>query len=419
MSKSNSPTARAFRRFLRNKPAVIGLTVIILSVIIATLGYQITPDTTADANDQILQITNKSPGFSLKLLKSAKNKNVEKQNFFGKMILGQENPYELIPIHSYRFDGDKIFYREYTGETSGTEKDLSLADVAYPLSVKQPAPVAENGIVTFYTYDNEKKTESIEALQSKVEEHNIVTQTYRLGTDRFGRDILSRLIIGVRVSLSVGIVAVLISIFIGIFIGAIAGYFRGFIDDVCMWFMNIFWSIPTLLIVFALALALGKDFWLWKLPLMKFLFGDLGPLFIAVGLTMWVEPARIIRGQILSIREMLYVEAARSLGYSHARIIALHILPNVLGPLMVVAASNFASAILIEAGLSFLGIGVQPPKPTWGGMLSENYGYIIGANPFLAIIPGLAIMLMVLAFNVVGNGLRDALDVRTSLGSEG
>jgi len=161
------------------------------------------------------------------------------------------------------------------------------------------------------------------------------------------------------------------------------------------------WAIPTLLLVFAIALALGRGFW---------------QIFVAVGLTMWVDAARVIRGQVMSLREMLYIEAARSLGFSHFRTILLHILPNVLGPLMVVAAANFATAILIEAGLSFLGIGVQPPTPSWGGMLSENYGYIIGANPFLAIIPGLAIMLMVLAFNVVGNGLRDALDVRTSLG---
>jgi peptide/nickel transport system permease protein len=167
-----------------------------------------------------------------------------------------------------------------------------------------------------------------------------------------------------------------------------------------MWFINVIWSVPTLLLVFAMTLALGKGFW---------------QIFIAVGLTMWVEAARIVRGQFLSLREMQYVEAAHSLGYSHFRTIMLHILPNTVGPLAVIAATNFASAIIVEAGLSFLGIGVQPPKPSWGGMLNENYGYIIGENPFLAIIPGIAIMLMVLAFNFVGNGLRDAMDVKTSI----
>ncbi|HXH18229.1 MAG TPA: ABC transporter permease [Chitinophagales bacterium] len=402
MLKSNSPASRAFRRFLRNKPAVIGLMVIVFSAIIALLGYQITPDSTPDANDQVLQITNKAPGFTVKMLRRTKNKHIERKNFFTMMIHGCENPYELIPIHSYRFEGDKIIYEEYTGEHSGTEKTLELADVAFPLSV-QNKPVTENESVTFYTIDEQKHILSTAELRSKVEDEHIITRTFHLGTDKFGRDIFSRLIIGVRVSLSVGIIAVVISVLIGILIGAIAGYFRGFIDEVCMWFINVVWSIPTLLLVFAIALALGRGFW---------------QIFIAVGLTMWVDAARIIRGQVMSLREMQYIEAARSLGYSHLRTIGIHILPNVLGPLMVVSAANFASAILIEAGLSFLGIGVQPPTPSWGSMLSENYGYIIGANPFLAIIPGMAIMLMVLAFNVVGNGLRDALDVRTSLVSE-
>ncbi len=401
MAKSNSPTSRSFRRFLRNGPAVVGSVLIALSFLIAIFGYQLSPDSTPDANDQILQITNKPPGFRVKMIRAAKNKSVERKGLFSKTIYGQENPYELIPIHEYRIEGERIIFEEYTGEDSGEEKSRSLVDVAFPLSSANPQIAIRDNSATFYTADNNSKTISLDELRKKVESEHIITRKFYLGTDKFGRDILSRLTIGVRVSLSVGIVAVVISIFIGVLVGALAGYFRGVVDEICMWFINVVWSIPTLLLVFAIALALGRGFW---------------QIFIAVGLTMWVEAARIIRGQILGLREMQYVEAAHGLGYSNLRIIGLHILPNVLGPLMVVAAANFASAILIEAGLSFLGIGVQPPTPSWGGMLSENYGYIIGANPFLAIIPGIAIMLMVLAFNVVGNGLRDALDVRTSLG---
>jgi peptide/nickel transport system permease protein len=199
------------------------------------------------------------------------------------------------------------------------------------------------------------------------------------------------------VSLSVGLVAVVISLFIGILLGAVAGYFRGWTDDVVMWLINVVWSVPSLLLVFALTIAIGKGFW---------------QIFIAVGLTLWVSVARLIRGQVMSVREMQYIEAARALGYSHMRIIFRHILPNILGPVLVIAANNFAAAIIIEAGLSFLGIGVQPPTPSWGLMLKENYGFIITHNPFLAIVPGLAIMVMVLAFNLVGNGLRDAMDVK-------
>jgi peptide/nickel transport system permease protein len=165
-----------------------------------------------------------------------------------------------------------------------------------------------------------------------------------------------------------------------------------------MWFINVVWSIPTLLLVFAITLVLGKGFW---------------QVFVAVGLTLWVSVARMIRGQVFSIRELEYIEATRALGYSDIRTIGKHILPNVLGPVLVMGASNFATAIVIEAGLSFLGVGVQPPQPSWGLMIKENYNFIITNNPMLAIVPGLAIMVLVLSFNLLGNGLRDALDVRS------
>ncbi len=167
-----------------------------------------------------------------------------------------------------------------------------------------------------------------------------------------------------------------------------------------MWLINVLWSIPTLLLVFAITLILGKGFW---------------QVFIAVGLTMWVNVARLVRGQVLSVRELDYIEAARALGFSNFRIIFKHILPNILGPVVVIAASNFASAIIIEAGLSFLGVGVQPPQPSWGLMIKENYNFIITHNPMLALVPGIAIMLLVLSFNLLGNGLRDALNVKSQV----
>jgi peptide/nickel transport system permease protein len=129
---------------------------------------------------------------------------------------------------------------------------------------------------------------------------------------------------------------------------------------------------------------------------------------------MWVNVARLIRGQVLAIKELEFVQAAKALGFSNARIIIKHILPNIMGPVLVIAASNFATAIIIEAGLSFLGIGVQPPQPSWGLMIKENYNFIITHNPMLALVPGFAIMLLVLAFNLLGNGLRDAVDVKNA-----
>ena len=183
-------------------------------------------------------------------------------------------------------------------------------------------------------------------------------------------------------------------------LGALAGFFRGRTDAFIMWLINVVWSIPTLLLVIAITLALGKGF---------------TQVFIAVGLTMWVEVARIVRGQIFSLRELQFIEAGRALGFTSGRIIIKHLLPNIMGPVIVIAASNFASAILLEAGLSFLGMGAQPPVPSWGMMIKENYGYIVVDAAYLAVLPGAAIALMVLSFTLLGNGLRDAFDTRLTL----
>ena len=235
-------------------------------------------------------------------------------------------------------------------------------------------------------------------LEDKIVSEQIVRRTFWLGTDTYGRDLLSRLILGARVSLAVGFMSVIISLLLGITVGAVAGYFGGWVDGSLSWLMNILWALPALLLVIAISFALGKGLW---------------EVFIAVGLSMWVEVGRLVRGQVLSLKQVEYVEAARSMGFSNVRIIRRHILPNIIGPILVLASSNFASAILLEAGLSFLGFGAQPPTPTWGSMIKEHYGYIIMNSAYLAVLPGLAIMLMVYAFNLVTVGLRDAFDIKS------
>ncbi|HEY8955171.1 ABC transporter permease [Chitinophaga sp.] len=369
-----------WKKLYRNKGAVAGLLVIAIAVLISITAYFIAPDHTPNANRMVLEIEGQHPGFRIHMLAVRKEQPVQKGSVYHRLLYGQESDFTWIPIRSWQFRDSVLVVQRYVDESTSREETYSLAKVWYAAPPDHPL--------------------SSRALQENIQKERIFSRTYWLGTDKFGRDILSRLLIGTRVSLGVGCIAVIISLSIGVLLGAIAGYFKGRTDDVVMWLVNVVWSMPTLLLVFALTLALGKGFW---------------QVFIAVGLTMWVGVARIIRGQVLAIRELEYVEAARALGYGHVRIIVKHILPNIMGPVMVVAAGNFATAIVVEAGLSFLGVGVQPPQPSWGLMIKENYNFIITHNPLLALAPGIAIMLLVLAFNLLGNGLRDALDVRSKI----
>lgn len=395
---SKSLTYHAWQRMKKNKLALFGMFIIGISTLIALLGPVIRPDSSPKTNNQILEITTRKPGFSVDLLKIRKNEEDKSRSFWSLFSTGLESNYKYVPIYDYNFEGSNIVVEKYTGTevNNGQILRFNLADVVYQLDHNKVNETVDG--LEFYTLNEGKKVVSIEELKKEVIENNIVTEKYLLGTDKYGRDLLSRLMAGTWISLSVGFISVFISLVIGITLGAIAGYYRGWVDDVIIWIINVVWSIPTLLLVIAITLALGKDFW---------------QVFVAVGLTMWVEVARVVRGQVLSLREKEFVEAGRALGFNDKRIMLRHIIPNVLGPVIVISAINFASAILIEAGLSYLGIGAQPPQATWGKMISEHKGYIITGDAYLAVLPGVAITLMVLAFVLVGNGLRDAMDSKS------
>lgn len=366
MKKSTSLTGIALQKFKKNFWGVFSFGFLIVCTLLAIFAYTLAPDNSRNANQMHLAIHSQNPGFKVQILTIPTK--LEEENGFSVFFFGKKNVGVEIPISGYSVNENSITITEYTPDGSaGIQKD-------FPISLF-PNIATVNEIPQKY----------------------ISERKFLLGTDKYGRDLLSRMLIGTRISLAIGFVAVFISLVIGISLGAIAGYFGGKIDAAIMWLINVTWSIPTLLLVIAITLALGKGFW---------------QVFIAVGLTMWVEVARVVRGQVMGVKQMQYVTAARALGYKDFRIIVKHILPNSMAPVIIISAANFASAILIESGLSFLGIGAQPPTPSWGGIIKDHYAYIILGKPYLALIPGLAIMSLVTAFMLIGNALRDVMDVR-------
>lgn len=338
--ESHSLWYYSWRRLKRNKLAMSGLYMTIFIVLVAIAADIIAP---FDPNLQVLEYSTMPSGFkgNIILLKNE--------------VEGEEPRTQA--IESFQVLGDQIEVLTAEGNT-----------LRYPLTKL--------------------------AGDSEDEWHK--QPTYLLGTDRYGRDMLSRIMYGARVSLSVALFSELIAIIIGIFFGALAGFFRGWVDDLIMWFTNVIWSIPSILLVIAITIA-------WKPGFV--------PTIVAIGVTGWVDMARIVRGQFFSLREMEYVEATRALGLRNMRTIFRHVLPNALGPIIVIATAGFATAIIYEASLSFLGLGVQPPTSTWGQMIYDGYGFIAaGTNWGLTLYPALAIILAVFSFNFFGDGLRDAFD---------
>lgn len=369
MSLLNFTKNHSLQKFTRNFWSVLSVVIIVAFGLMALLAYVIAPDNSQNANQMHLSIHSKPPGFQTKvfILPRSEISNND-TSFWKKILFGKIDTNTEIPYYSHAIQNQKLILF-----TSKEEADLNKAVKEIPLHHFQHSDI--NTILLQHSH----------------------TKTFFLGTDRYGRDLWSRLLIGSRISFSIGFIAVLISLIIGISLGATAGYFGGYYDAFIMWIINVVWSIPTLLLVIAITLALGKG---------------LFQVYIAVGLTMWVEVARIVRGQVLSVKQQQYITAAKTLGFGHFRTLWFHILPNSIGPVIIISAANFASAILIESGLSFLGIGAQPPTPSWGAMIKDHYSYIILGKAYLAIIPGVAIMLLVMSFMLLGNGIRDILDVK-------
>ena len=364
-----TPRQLAWRKFRKNIPALIGLVYLGVCLIIAVLGYLIAPDSSTHANRQILELAKKPPGTCAHILLLPRTIPLPEQPWYW-IFTGKNPEYIAISLRdttSLRIQDGKLFYTAYSGEEV-------------------------QGFLTAFGESNQ--TMSKAAFLNK----HSKSICYLLGSDSFGRDLWSRILLGTRVSLAVGTLSVAISLIIGILLGTLAGYWGGWIDRLVMWVISVMWSLPTLLLALAISFMLGKGFW---------------QVFVAIGFSMWVEIARIVRGQIMSVRELPFTEAARALGFRHIRIMFKHVLPNVISPIIIVAVANFGAAVLIEAGLSFLGIGVEIPIPSWGTMISEGYTYIVfSTGKWLAFFPGLALIMLVMAINLIGIGLRDAIDVK-------
>lgn len=322
------------KKLIHNKLGLIGLTLFLMVLLVAIIGPFVVVDQSKDTNEQQPALSLQRPGHTTVML-----------------CPGDDS---CIPIQSYQVNNSQLSYLT----TLGVEESL----------------VMQHSLDTYIRH-----------------------RTYLFGTDVYGRSILSRLVNGIYISILVGLFSVLVSLSIGISLGLLAGYYGGVVDKIVMYFVNVMWSIPTLLLVFAIVLALGRGF---------------GVIVLSIGLTMWVDVARIVRGQTMQKKEAMYVKAARVLGIHDVSILFKHILPNIIGPILVVAAANFSAAILIESGLSYLGFGIKPPTPSLGNMLNEHYGYAITGKPFLAIIPAVTIMILVLSINLLGSGLRDVFDVK-------
>lgn len=405
-ANSQRPSALAWKRFRKNTPAMIGLGWLLICTIVALAAYPLMPDDTHNGNFQVIELPKQPPLASYTLLLQANKAQQPAPGIVGYLLEGRPDNFTPVAVQdpaSISISQDTLRYRDRLGRL----QVAWLPEWMHPID-KHCAQATQWKAATGKPYrwhvdsltyvDLDGKLQSVDTrLQADLfRDRQIVQGRFLLGSDAFGRDLLSRLILGTRVSLGIGLMAVMVSLLLGVSLGAMAGFFRGRVDQVIMWFVSVVWSIPTLLLAIALAFVMGKGTW---------------QLFVAIGISSWVEVARIVRGQIFSLREQQFVEATKALGYRWPRVIVRHMLPNVLSPLIIVAAANFASAILMEAGLSFLGVGVQPPAPSWGSMIKEGYAQVMfDSGAWLAIFPGLAIILVVISLNLVGFGLRDALD---------
>jgi peptide/nickel transport system permease protein len=353
----------------------VSLYIIGIACLLAILAYLVVPDNSPQADRKIAELKGRPPGFSALMLKLPRKGPMPGKTVLARLFTGTPPQFDLLPISTFFFARDTIVVEHYISQRQ-------RETLAYPIRMLLPPG---------------KERLDLGHQQHYIYTHNIDRKTFILGTDSQGRDIISRLILGTRISLAAALVAGLLSLSIGLLLGTLAGYYRGWLDNVIVYLVNVLWAVPAALLVFAVTLSTGRGPW---------------QIFMAIGLSMSAGTISIIRKRVRMLREREYVQAARLLGVSHTRIMLRHILPHMAGHLLAIALSGFATAMLIEGGLSFLGIGVQPPIPTWGGMVREAFTAPMTKSTAVAFLPGIALAVLAFAFYTLASSLRNLLDLR-------
>lgn len=332
---------------------LIGGSYLLIWIILSVFAYFFIPDNSPNANRQLLELS-QLPPMSKATLLCIPNPNTQ-QNYYIPLATNKVVDFQA---------GKNITFQ-------------TLRGINTSFSLDKFSPESQENAAVFI-------------------EKNIIHTTFYMGTDSYGRDVWSRLVLGGRISLLIGLCAMFLSVIIGTSIGLIAGYFGGKVDALFMWLMSVVWAIPSLLLAIVLGVVMKRG---------------LEQVMLAIALSTWVEVARMVRGQVMSVKAQPYIEATKALGLGTFRIFTKHLLPNIWSPIIIMATANFGSAILIESGLSFLGMGVSAETPTWGRMIYEGYTFIVFEyGKWLAIFPGIALILLVISMNMIGNGLRDSLE---------
>lgn len=445
--KQTTLMSQVFARLFRHKLAIVGMSIIFIMIAMAILADVIAPDPNIQNLDMALVPPMKQvfvgrskeayarDGFLYRVGSSAVESFTEKVDVDGKMIdvkfvktgkaikVADPQGKERVIVQAPTPNGMMSPFEKIVGQDMTMSTFVSTRQVKQKVHFFKFRPEGEHVMssresigaelvqidewenlgVAYLVMDNET---GVLRLHQKDASDLSVTETQMgpapkplLGTDNLGRDIAKRIVHGARISLYVGIVVELISLLIGVPLGAIAGYYGGRIDDIIMRFTDIMLSFPSLLLALAVMAILGRD---------------LINVFIALGIVGWPSLARIVRSQFIYLKETEFVEASVAVGCSNMRIITRHILPNTMAPIVVYTSLGIASAIMSEAGLSFIGIGVRPPMPSWGSIINDGFQFAL-YYPHLWVAPGLIIAVVVLAFNFLGDGLRDALDPRLKI----